>query len=117
MYTMNKEKTASTLKERIAAIAVEEVREAELHHHSDGSELMPAEVQLQMRRNNYQLLDAPLAEGYTADDEGLINTYTIEPAMYFAQYPTPKQQQGYVIQGAIAALLVTLTIFTAFSIS
>lgn len=118
MYTINKEKTALTLKERIAAIAtLEKVSEPEVRHHSDGSELIPAEVQAQTRRNDSQLLDKPLVAGYTVDDEGLIDAYTIDPAMYFAGYPTPEQQRRYLFQGVIAALLVTLTVFIAFSVS
>lgn len=118
MYTIDKPETTLTLKERIAAIAApEKVLEPDVRHHSDGSELIPAEVQARTRRNDSQLLDTPLVAGYTVDDEGLIDTYTIEPAMYFAEYPTPEQQRRYVFQGAMAALLVILTLFLAFSVS
>jgi hypothetical protein len=115
MNTIIKEKTTLTLEERITELAaLEKVSEQEVRHHSDGSELIPAEVQVRMRRNDRQ---APLVSGYTVDDEGLLNSYAIEPATYFAEYPTPKQQRRYIFQGAIATLLVTLTVLTAFSVS
>ncbi|MDX2270484.1 MAG: ssl1498 family light-harvesting-like protein [Cyanobacteriota bacterium] len=118
MYTINKEKTALTLQERIAEIAaLEKISETEVRHYSDGSELIPAEVQAKIHRNGGQLPDAPQMAGYTVDDEGLVNAYSIEPAMYFAGYPTPEAQRRYVFQGAIAALLVTLTGLIAFSVS
>ena len=118
MYTINKEKTALTLQERIAEIAaLEKMSETEVRHYSDGSELIPVEVQAKIRRNGGQLPDAPQMAGYTVDDEGLVNAYSIEPAMYFAEYPTPEAKRRYVFQGAIAALLVTLTGLIAFSVS
>lgn len=118
MNTIIKEKTTLTLEERIIELAaLEKVSEQEVRHHSDGSELIPAEVQAKMRRNDRQLQDASLVDGYTVDDEGLLNSYAIEPATYFAEYPTPKQQRRYIFQGAMATLLVTLTVLTAFSVS
>ncbi|EAZ92000.1 photosystem II assembly protein Psb34 [Crocosphaera chwakensis] len=40
-------------------------------------------------------------------DNGLTNTYAIEPKSYYAQYPAPYQQRRYLVQGAIATLFVT----------
>ncbi len=92
--------------------------ETELRHDcSDGSELIPAEVQAKIRSNGSQLLDVPQKAGYTVDDEGLVNAYTLEPAMYFAEYPAPEAQRRYLFQGALAALLVTLTALIACSVS
>jgi hypothetical protein len=54
---------------------------------------------------------------YTRNEEGLLNNYATEPAVYFAEYPSPEQQQRYALQGAIAVLLVTLTVLTAFAVS
>jgi hypothetical protein len=54
---------------------------------------------------------------YTTSEEGLLNNYAAEPPVYFAEYPSLEQQQGYALQGAIAVLLVTLTVLTAFSVS
>lgn len=54
---------------------------------------------------------------YTRNEEGLLNNYATEPAVYFAEYPSPDQQQRYALQGAIAVLLVTFTVLTAFAVS
>jgi hypothetical protein len=81
-YTIDNEKTARTLNERIAEIATLE-KISESGHYSDGSELIPAEVQASTYRNGGQSLDTKLAKGYTVNDGGLIDAYTIEPAMYF----------------------------------
>ncbi|MDJ0660558.1 MAG: ssl1498 family light-harvesting-like protein [Crocosphaera sp.] len=39
-------------------------------------------------------------------DNGLTNTYAIEPKSYYAQYPAPYQQRRYLVQGAIATLFI-----------
>jgi hypothetical protein len=54
---------------------------------------------------------------YTRNEEGLLNNYATEPAVYFADYPSPEQQQRYALQGAIAVLLVALTVLTALAVS
>ncbi len=87
------------------------------HHRSDGSELIPAEVQARTHRKGSQLLNLPLAPGYTVDDEGIINNYAIQSGMSLAEHPSPEQQQRYVFQGAIAILFVALTLMTAFAVS
>jgi hypothetical protein len=61
MDTINEEKTALNLKDRIAEIAtLEEVSEPEVG----------------------RSLDTPLKKGYSIDGEGVLNAYTIEPRMY-----------------------------------
>ncbi|WP_026086221.1 MULTISPECIES: photosystem II assembly protein Psb34 [Fischerella] len=87
------------------------------HLRSDGSELIPAEVQARKHRDGSQLLNLPLATGYTVNDEGMINNYAIQPAMSLAEYPSPEQQQRYIFQGAVAILFVALTLMTAFAVS
>ncbi len=79
--------------------------------------MLPAEVQANTRRDGSQLLNEPLADGYTVDDEGITNNYALEPAMYLAEYPSPKQQQRYALQGAVAILFVTLTLWSALAVS
>ncbi|WP_036531985.1 photosystem II assembly protein Psb34 [Neosynechococcus sphagnicola] len=54
---------------------------------------------------------------YTTDNEGVLNNYATEVPIYFAEYPTPEQQRNYAFQGAVAVLLVTFTLLTAFSVS
>lgn len=87
------------------------------HLRSDGSELIPAEVQARTHRQGSQLLNLPLVPGYLVDDEGIINNYAIEPGMSLAEYPSPEQQHRYIFQGVIAILLVALTLMTAFTVS
>ncbi|GBF81907.1 photosystem II assembly protein Psb34 [Aphanothece sacrum] len=50
-------------------------------------------------------------------DNGLLNNYAAEPKTYYAQYPAPYEQRRYVIQGAIATLLVTTLIVISAVIS
>ncbi|HEY9640006.1 MAG TPA: ssl1498 family light-harvesting-like protein [Coleofasciculaceae cyanobacterium] len=54
---------------------------------------------------------------YTTSNEGLLNNYAVEPAVYLAEYPFPEEQRRYAFQAAIATLFVTLTILTALAIS
>jgi hypothetical protein len=54
---------------------------------------------------------------YTTDNQGRLNNYAAEPAMYYAEYPSPEQQQHYALQGAIATLVVGLLILTSFAVS
>ncbi|HLO50056.1 MAG TPA: ssl1498 family light-harvesting-like protein [Kamptonema sp.] len=53
---------------------------------------------------------------YTTDNEGLLNNYSVEPPVYFADYPSTEQQQRYKLQGAVAFLLVGLLSLVALSI-
>ena len=86
------------------------------HHHSDGTELIPAEVQAHTRHDLNQPVDPPLEEGYTIDDEGLINAYALEPTMYLSEPSSPDQQKSYVIQGVVALLIISLAVVVAFSV-
>ena len=43
---------------------------------------------------------------YTTSNEGLLNNYAVEPAVYYAEYPSEWQQRRYALQGAIATLVV-----------
>lgn len=88
-----------------------------VHPSSDGSELVPAEVQANIRKEENSLPSEPLADGFTVDDEGLFNNYAVEPEMLNAEYPSPKQQKRYVLLGAAAILLVTFVIWIAFAAS
>jgi len=87
------------------------------HLRSDGSELIPAEVQARTHREGSQLLNVPLAHGYTVDDEGMIDNYAIQPAMSLAEYPSTEQQQRYIFQGAVVIVFVALTLLTALAVS
>ena len=83
------------------------------HHTSDKSELIPAEV----KANTGFDSKTPISEGYTVDDEGIINNYATEPDTYSANYPSPKQQKRYIFLGAGATLLVAIALVIAFTVS
>jgi hypothetical protein len=89
------------------------------HPPSDGSELIPAEVQANTRQEKEtgKSLHQPLEDGYTRDDEGIVNNYAIEPEMSEAEYPSPKQQRRYIFLGAAAILFVALVIWIALTIA
>ena len=89
------------------------------HPPSDGSELIPAEVQANTRQEKEtgKSLNQPLEGGYTRDDEGIVNNYAIEPEMSEAEYPSPKQQRRYIFLGAAAILFVALVIWIALAIA
>lgn len=54
---------------------------------------------------------------YTVDETGVMNNYALEPQAYLAEFPSPEQIRQYALQGAIATLLVTATLLTAFAVS
>lgn len=87
------------------------------HHISDGSELIPSEIQANTREEISKCLNKSLKDGYTIDDEGIVNNYATEPGMYFANYPSPEQQKSYFSWGVGAMLLVAITSLTAFAVS
>jgi hypothetical protein len=91
-------------------------KKAVAHHPSDGSELIPAEVQANTRHETSPPHE-PLGAGYTVNDEGLLNNYAIEPGMSKAEYPSSKQQRRYIFLGAVAILLVSLVVWIAFAVS
>ena len=53
---------------------------------------------------------------YTTNEEGLLNNYAVEPALYYAEFPTEYQQSQYLWQGAIATLLIATLLGTALSV-
>jgi hypothetical protein len=78
-------------------------------HTSDGSELVPAEVQANQRHDNRDTdtsVRPPVISGSTVDDEGLLNNFAVEPKIYPSEYPSPSQQRRYIYWGIAATLLV-----------
>jgi hypothetical protein len=75
-------------------------------HQSDGSELIPAEVQANMRRNDQNPVGTSTPSGSTVDDEGRLNNFAVEPEVYPSEYPSPRQQRRYIYWGLAAAVLV-----------
>ena len=53
----------------------------------------------------------------TYSEHGILNNYATEPAVYFAEFPSPEQKQKYAFQAAIAFLFVAFTVLTALSVS
>ena len=53
----------------------------------------------------------------TTDERGIMNNYAAEPEMYYAVSPSPEQQRNYLLQGAIALVLVTSVVLTAAAVS
>ncbi|HIK14708.1 MAG TPA: ssl1498 family light-harvesting-like protein [Leptolyngbyaceae cyanobacterium M33_DOE_097] len=87
------------------------------NHYSDGTELIPAEVQANIRREEAQSVDIPFAIGYTIDDEGLVNNFAIEPDIYLSNYPSPRQQRQYLVLGAAAFFFVVTLLLTTVLVS
>ncbi len=54
---------------------------------------------------------------YTTNEEGILNNYATEPAMYYAEYPSVEQQRQYAFQGAVAVLFVAVTFLMALAVS
>ena len=53
----------------------------------------------------------------TTEEGGRLNNYAVEPKMYLASDPEPKQQRRYLLQGGLAALLIGALLFTATIVS
>ncbi|HEY9662983.1 MAG TPA: ssl1498 family light-harvesting-like protein [Allocoleopsis sp.] len=87
------------------------------NRYSDGSELIPAEVQANIRHDETQSIDVPFVIGYTIDDEGLLNNFAIEPDIYPSDYPSPFQQRQYKLWGAVAFFFVVMLLLTAVLVS
>ncbi len=54
---------------------------------------------------------------YIADENGILNNYAIEPKLYMAEAPSAGQQRQYLLQGAIALLVLASVIWTAIAVS
>ena len=87
------------------------------HHISDGSELIPGEIQASTPEKISKCLSKSLEDSYVIDDDSFINNYATEPDLYMVNYPSPKQQKRYVFWGAGATLLVTTALITTFTVS
>ncbi len=80
-------------------------------------ELVPAEVRARRHREGNQFMRSQRVMGATIDREGLSNAYSVEPEMYYANFPSPEQVKSYLFQGAFASLLVAITVLTAVAVS
>lgn len=84
---------------------------------NSGNELIPAEASARILREGNTFLRKPQFLGATVDQEGLTNNYAVEPGMYLASFPSPEQVQQYVLQGALASVLVLSLVLTAIAVS
>jgi hypothetical protein len=53
----------------------------------------------------------------TSNENGVLNNYSKEPKLYYAQFPSKEQQNKYAFQGAVAFLFVTSVILIALGVS
>ncbi|MDF5707540.1 MAG: ssl1498 family light-harvesting-like protein [Nostoc sp. S4] len=53
----------------------------------------------------------------TVNKNRILNNYPNEPQVYCAEYPATWEQPNYVIQGAIATMLVTALVLVSFAVS
>jgi hypothetical protein len=53
----------------------------------------------------------------TINDQGLLNNYSTEPNLYYAQFPSPEQQNRYALQAGLATLFVTALVLVACTVS
>jgi hypothetical protein len=78
-------------------------------HRSDGSELVPAEIQVNQHLDELENSDpseGSTISGSTIDDEGLVNNFAVEPKVYPSKYPSPRQQRRYIYWGIATTLLI-----------
>jgi hypothetical protein len=52
-----------------------------------------------------------------SDENGIINNFAKEPAMYYAEAPSATDKRSYVIWGAIALFVVIVSVSTAAVVS
>lgn len=52
-----------------------------------------------------------------SDENGIINNFAKEPAMYYAEAPSSQEKRNYLIWSAIALALVVGSVFTATVVS
>ncbi|MDX2214973.1 MAG: ssl1498 family light-harvesting-like protein [Oculatellaceae cyanobacterium bins.114] len=53
----------------------------------------------------------------TINEQGQLNNYATEPVLYYAEYPSPSQQQRYAFLGAVATLFVSTLVLVALAVS
>jgi hypothetical protein len=53
----------------------------------------------------------------TVNEDGILNNYAPQVAIYTAEYPAVWEQRRYALQGAFATVFVGLMIVIAFSVS
>jgi len=52
-----------------------------------------------------------------SDENGIINNFAKEPAMYYAETPSSQEQKGYLVWGALALVVVAASVSTAIFVS
>lgn len=90
---------------------IDQNQKIQISHYSDGSELIPSGIKSDFQTNDN------LVAGYTIDDEGIINSVSLEPAMSKATYPTPNEQLRYISLGAVAVGFVVMLLLITVGVS
>lgn len=52
-----------------------------------------------------------------SDENGIINNFAKEPAMYYAEAPNAQERRGYLVWGAVALCVVVASVLTATVVS
>ena len=53
----------------------------------------------------------------TSNENGILNNYSKEPKLYYAEFPTKEQQSKYAFQGTVAVLFVISVVLIALGVS
>jgi hypothetical protein len=51
------------------------------------------------------------------DEQGIINNFAKEPQIYYADAPSSQEKRNYILWGAIALVVVAVSVFTAVVVS
>lgn len=52
-----------------------------------------------------------------SDENGIMNNFAKEPAMYYAEEPSSEDKRSYLLWGAIAFVVVAVSVSTAVIVS
>jgi hypothetical protein len=53
----------------------------------------------------------------TTNETGILNNYSKEPKLYYAEFPGKEQQNRYLFQSVVAVLFVTSIVLIALGVS
>ncbi|MDJ0616721.1 MAG: ssl1498 family light-harvesting-like protein [Calothrix sp. MO_192.B10] len=53
----------------------------------------------------------------TVNEQGILNNYSTEPNVYYAEYPSQEQRSRYAFQAGLATLFVTALVLVACAVS
>ena len=53
----------------------------------------------------------------TTNETGILNNYSKEPKLYYAEFPTKEQQSKYAFRGEVAVLFLASIVLIALGVS